>query len=176
LWEQAEAKLTDAEKRLTVGEGEKKDQGLLLEMARQALFKREDSSVLMISMIVVNAMALVKSHLPDLDVELLLNDFAVDEAEREALTSGAYDAAHEFTCLMISLALPSPKIMTILRTCNSSPVCCNRFLLIRKKLFDSFQIPDGYRYIDVPYFSYTDEDSCIKSTMIWLVRICYCYE
>jgi hypothetical protein len=66
-------------------------------MARQALSKREDSSVLMISMIVANAMALVKSHLPDLDVELLLNDFAVDEAEREALTSGAYDAAHEFT-------------------------------------------------------------------------------
>jgi hypothetical protein len=50
----------------------------------------------MISMAVVNAMALLKSHLPDLDVELLCKDFAVDEAEREALTNGAYDAAHEF--------------------------------------------------------------------------------
>jgi hypothetical protein len=29
-------------------------------------------------------------------VELLRKDFAVDEAEREALTSGAYDAAHDF--------------------------------------------------------------------------------
>jgi hypothetical protein len=66
-------------------------------MARQALSKREESSILMISMIVANAMALLKSHLPDLDVELLRKDFAVDEAEREALTSGAYDATHEFT-------------------------------------------------------------------------------
>jgi hypothetical protein len=50
----------------------------------------------MISTAVANAMALLKSHLPDLDVELLHKDFAVDEAKREALTSGAYDAAHEF--------------------------------------------------------------------------------
>jgi hypothetical protein len=96
LWEQAEAKLADAEKRLAVGGGGKKDQGLLLEMAWQALSNREDSSVLMISIAVVNAMALLKSHLPDLDVELLCKDFVVDEAEREALTSGAYDAAHKF--------------------------------------------------------------------------------
>jgi alanyl-tRNA synthetase len=96
LREQAEAKLEDAEKRLVVGEGEKKDQGLLLEMAQQVLSKREDSSILMISMVVANAMALLKSHLPDLDVELLHKDFAVDEAEREALTSGTYDAAYEF--------------------------------------------------------------------------------
>jgi hypothetical protein len=50
----------------------------------------------MIFMAVVNAMALLKSHLPDLDVELLRKDFAVDEAEHEGLTSGAYDVAHEF--------------------------------------------------------------------------------
>jgi hypothetical protein len=68
----------------------------LLELARQALSKREDSSILMILTTVVNAMALLKSHLLDLDVELLRKDFAVDEAEREALISGAYDATHEF--------------------------------------------------------------------------------
>jgi hypothetical protein len=96
LREQAEAKLTDAEKRLTAAEGEKKDQGLLLETARQALSKHEDSSVLMISIAMANAMALLKSHLPDLDVELLRKYFVVDEAEREALTNGAYDVAHEF--------------------------------------------------------------------------------
>jgi hypothetical protein len=50
----------------------------------------------MISMAVANAMALMKSHLPDLVVELLRKDFAVAEADREAMTSGAYDAAHEF--------------------------------------------------------------------------------
>jgi hypothetical protein len=41
-------------------------------------------------------MALLKSHWPNLDVELLRKDIVVDEAEREALTNGAYDAAHEF--------------------------------------------------------------------------------
>jgi hypothetical protein len=97
LREQAEAKLADAEKRLVVGEGEKKDQGLTLEMACQALSKREDSSVLMVSTAVANAMALLKSYLPDLEVELLRKDFVVDEAEHEALTSGAYDVTHEFT-------------------------------------------------------------------------------
>jgi hypothetical protein len=50
----------------------------------------------MISVVVANAMALLNSHLPDLDVELLRKDFAVDEAEREALTTGAYNATHEF--------------------------------------------------------------------------------
>jgi hypothetical protein len=49
----------------------------------------------MIFTAVANAMALLKSHLSDLDVELLRKDFAVDEVEREALTNGAYDAAHE---------------------------------------------------------------------------------
>jgi hypothetical protein len=96
LRERAEEKLADAKKKVAAAKVEKKEQGLLLELAWQALSKCEDSSVLMISMAVVNAMALLKSHLPDLDVELLCNDFAVDEAEREALTNGAYDAAHEF--------------------------------------------------------------------------------
>jgi hypothetical protein len=45
---------------------------------------------------VANAMALLKSYLSNFDVELLRKDFAVDETEHEALTSDAYDAAHEF--------------------------------------------------------------------------------
>jgi hypothetical protein len=65
-------------------------------MAWQVLSKSEDSFVLMILMAVTNAMVLLKSHLPDLDMELLRKDFAVDEAKCEALTNGAYDAAHEF--------------------------------------------------------------------------------
>jgi hypothetical protein len=50
----------------------------------------------MISTAVANALALLKSHLPDLDMDILRKDFTIDEAEREALTSGAYDATHEF--------------------------------------------------------------------------------
>jgi hypothetical protein len=42
-------------------------------------------------------MALLKSHLSNLDVELLRKDFVVDEVDREALTSGTYDAANELT-------------------------------------------------------------------------------
>jgi hypothetical protein len=97
LCEQVEGKLADLEKKIKVVEGEKKDQRLLLEMARQALSKHEDSSILMISMVVANAMALLKGHLSDLDVELLRKHFVVDEADREALTSDTYNAAHEFT-------------------------------------------------------------------------------
>jgi hypothetical protein len=97
LREQAETKLADVEKRLTIAEGKKKDQGLLLEMAQQALSKREDSSMLMISTAVANAIPLLKSHVPDLDIELLRKDFTVDEVEREVLTNGTYDAAYEFT-------------------------------------------------------------------------------
>jgi chromosome segregation ATPase len=96
LQEQAKAKLADLEKKIEVVEGEKKDQWLLLETARQALSKCEDSSILMISTAVANAMALLKSHLPDLDVELLRKDYVVNVEDHEALTSGAYDAAHEF--------------------------------------------------------------------------------
>jgi predicted nuclease with TOPRIM domain len=97
LREQAESKPADAEKRLAIAEGEKKDQGLLLKTTRQALCKREDSSVLMISTTMATAMALLKSHLADLDKDLLCKDFAVAEAEHEVQTNGTYDAAHEFT-------------------------------------------------------------------------------
>jgi hypothetical protein len=93
---QAEEKLADAEKKLAAAEEEKKNKALLLKMARHVLYKREDSSTVMILTAVANAMALLKSHLPDLDVELLCKDFTVDEAECEALTNGAYNATHEF--------------------------------------------------------------------------------
>jgi hypothetical protein len=69
--------------------------------------------------------------------------------------------------LMTSLALPSPKIMIVLGTCNASPVYSSEHLLMyRKILFDPCQIPVGYRYINVPFFSYADEDCCMKSMMI----------
>jgi chromosome segregation ATPase len=96
MWVQAEKKLADAGKALATAEEEKKNQWLLSESARQALSNCEDSSIQMISTTLANAMALLKSHLPDLDVELLRMDFAVDEVEREALTNSAYDATHEF--------------------------------------------------------------------------------
>jgi hypothetical protein len=96
LREKGGEKLANAEKNLGTTEEEKKNQGLLLKMAQHALSKSEDSSTMIILTTVANAMALLKSHLPDLDMELLRKDFIVDEAEREALTNDACDAAHEF--------------------------------------------------------------------------------
>jgi hypothetical protein len=82
----------------------------LLETTRQVLSKHEDSSVLMISTTVVNAMTLLKSHLLDLDVKLLRKDFVVDEAKREVLTSSAYNATHEFTSSYDFSSLPESEV------------------------------------------------------------------
>jgi hypothetical protein len=79
----------------------------------------------MISTALANAMALLKSHLPNLDVELLCKNFMVGKAEREVLTSGAYDAAH-LHHPMIFPAFLSPKTMIVLGTYSSSHVCCNK--------------------------------------------------
>jgi hypothetical protein len=48
---------------------------------------------MMISSTVAHAAALFKNHLPDLNMELLRQDFTVNDAEREILVSNAFDAA-----------------------------------------------------------------------------------
>jgi hypothetical protein len=49
-----------------------------------------------ISSTVANAVAMMKNHPPDLDMEILHKDFIVDDAKREILVNSAYDAAHDF--------------------------------------------------------------------------------
>jgi hypothetical protein len=51
---------------------------------------------MMISSAVAHTAALFKNHLPDLNVEILCQDFTVDDAEREALVSNTFDAAQDF--------------------------------------------------------------------------------
>jgi hypothetical protein len=51
---------------------------------------------MMISSAVAHATTLFKNHLPDLNMELLPQDFTVDNAERETLVSSAFDAAQDF--------------------------------------------------------------------------------
>jgi lipoate synthase len=63
-------------------------------LAQHALSKRELSSS-----VVAKVVALMKNHLPDLDVEILHRDFIVDDAEREILVNSAYNAAHDFVSL-----------------------------------------------------------------------------
>jgi hypothetical protein len=89
-------KLDRKYKALKIVEVDLKAKGLLLESAQQALAKREGSANMMISSVVAHTAALFKNHLPDLNVEILRQDFTVDDAEREALVSSAFDAAQDF--------------------------------------------------------------------------------
>jgi hypothetical protein len=50
----------------------------------------------MISSAVAHTVALFKNHLPDLNMEILRQDFTVDDAEREALVSSVFDATQDF--------------------------------------------------------------------------------
>jgi hypothetical protein len=51
---------------------------------------------MMISSTVTHAAALFKNHLPDMNMELLRQDFTVDDVEHETLVSSAFDAAQDF--------------------------------------------------------------------------------
>jgi hypothetical protein len=83
-------------KALKTVEADLKTKGLLLESAQQALAKRKGLANMMISSVVAHTAALFKNHLSDLNVEILRQDFTVDDAEREALVSSAFDAAQDF--------------------------------------------------------------------------------
>jgi hypothetical protein len=51
---------------------------------------------MMISSAVAHAVALFKNNLPDLNTELLCQDFTMDGVERETLVSNTFDAAQDF--------------------------------------------------------------------------------
>jgi hypothetical protein len=108
-------KLDRISKALKTVEADLKAKELLLESAQQALAKREGSTNMMISSVVAHTAALFKNHLPDLNVEILHQDFIVDGAEREALVSSVFDVAqdfvssYDFTSLVESDDNDSPK-------------------------------------------------------------------
>jgi hypothetical protein len=60
---------------------------------------------MMISLAVVHAVTLFKNHLLNLNMELLHQDFTVDDAEREALVSNAFDDAQDFVSSYDSASL-----------------------------------------------------------------------
>jgi hypothetical protein len=77
---------------------------------------RKNSFNMMISSAVAHAAALFKNHLFDLNMELLHQDFTVDDAEHETLVSSAFDAAqdfvsYDFTSLAKSDDSDSPKAL-----------------------------------------------------------------
>jgi chromosome segregation ATPase len=102
IWEQqmkirlmsCEEKLTVASDKLKAAEEKMKTYRQLLDSTEQALSKWELSSST-----VANAVALMKNHLPDLDMDILCKDFTVDDAKRETLVNSAYDATNDFVSL-----------------------------------------------------------------------------
>jgi hypothetical protein len=94
-----QTKLDRKSKALKIVEADLKAKGLLLESTQQALTKREGSTNMIISSAVAHTAALFKNHLPDLNVEILRQDFTVDDSEREALVFSAFDAAQDFISL-----------------------------------------------------------------------------
>jgi hypothetical protein len=100
IWEQqAKIQLTTAEEKLKATEEKLKTQEQSLDSSRQALSKRELSSLMVISSTVANAAVLFKSHMSDLDMEILRKDFTIDDVEWKALANSSYDATHEFVSL-----------------------------------------------------------------------------
>jgi hypothetical protein len=91
---------------LKAAEEKMKTQGQQLESTQTTLSKREFSSSVVISLVVANAMALVKNHMPDFDAEILWKEFTVDDIEREVLVDSAYDTAQHFVSLYDFSMLP----------------------------------------------------------------------
>jgi hypothetical protein len=91
---------------LKAAEEKMKTQGQQLESTQTTLSKREFSSSVVISLVVANAMALVKNHMPDFDVEILWKEFTFDDTEREVLVDSAYDTAQHFVSLYDFSMLP----------------------------------------------------------------------
>jgi hypothetical protein len=91
--DEAMLRLKNAESRLKATEEEFKNQRRLLESAQKILSKRESSFNMMISSTVAHAATLFKNHLPDLNMELLRQDFTVDDTKCETLVSSAFDVA-----------------------------------------------------------------------------------
>jgi hypothetical protein len=110
-------RLKNAESRVKIAEEDLNNQRQLLELARKTSTKHESSFNMMISSAVAHAAALFKNHLPDLNMELLRQDFTVDDAECETLVSSAFDAAqdfvssYDFTSLVESYDNDSPKAL-----------------------------------------------------------------
>jgi DNA repair exonuclease SbcCD ATPase subunit len=94
--DEAVLRLKNAESRLKATEEDLKNQRQLLKSAQKFSSKCEGSSNMMISSAVTHAVALFKNHLPDLNMELLRQDFTTDDAEREILVSSAFDATQDF--------------------------------------------------------------------------------
>jgi hypothetical protein len=97
IWaDEAMLRLKNVESRLKAAEEDLKNQMQLLESAQKTSSKYESSFNMMISSAVTHIAALFKSHLLGLNMELLRQDFTVDDAKRETLVTSTFDVAQDF--------------------------------------------------------------------------------
>jgi hypothetical protein len=94
--DEAMFQLKNAESRLIAAKEDLNNQRQLLESARKTSSKRKSSFSMMIFSAVAHAVTLFKNHLPDLNMELLCQDFTMDDVECETLVSNAFDTAQDF--------------------------------------------------------------------------------
>jgi hypothetical protein len=94
--DEAMLRLKNAESRLKVVEEDLSNKRQLLKLAQKTLSKHESSFNMMISSMAAHAAVLLKNRLPGLNMELLRQDFTVDDAERETLVSSIFVAAQDF--------------------------------------------------------------------------------
>jgi hypothetical protein len=103
--DEAMLRLKNTKSRLKADKEDLKNQMQLLESAQKTSSKRESSFNMIISSTVTHDAALFKNHLPGLNLELLRQDFTVDDTERETLVSSAFDAAQDFVSSYDSASL-----------------------------------------------------------------------
>jgi hypothetical protein len=94
--DEAMLRLKNAKSRLNVAEEDLRNQRQLLESAQKTSSMRKNSFNMIISSMVAHAAALFKNHLPSLNMELLLQDFTMDDAEHETLVYNVFDATQDF--------------------------------------------------------------------------------
>jgi hypothetical protein len=121
--DEAMLRLKNTENWLKAVEADLKNQMQLLELAQKISSKREIFFNMMISSAVAHATTLFKNHLPSLILELLCQDFTVDDAERKTLVSSAFDAAQD---LISSYDFASP----VESNDNDSTIAFCNFLLL----------------------------------------------
>jgi hypothetical protein len=103
--DEAMLRLKNVESWPKAAEEDLKNQRQLLKSAQKTSSKRESSFNMMISSSVAHVAALFKNHLPGLNMELLRQDFTVDDAERDTLVSSAFNAAQDFVSSYDSASL-----------------------------------------------------------------------
>jgi hypothetical protein len=120
--DEAMLRLKNVESWLKATENDLKNQRQLLESVQTTSSKCKNSFNMMISSAVAHAVALFRNHLPNLNMELLRQDFTVDDAEHETLVFSAFDVAQDFISSYDSASLTESDD-------NDNPRLCNFLLL-----------------------------------------------